>query len=214
MQFGNPLSQYSPAAAGLAFTGATAGVSYNSGGINIPLTARTLVISWFGNPGPVYVQGAVSGQYYASQIIPYLNNGAIMVVPVNGAIDPVIIITALANTTTGPVLVYADSSSYTESLFYNGPITRSTASAVGTTALVTGPCRILNVECEANPAAVASARAQVGGQIILTADSKAASVDPAIAIVSFAQPYIVPYGSTLSGVIVSGGIVTVNTAYP
>ena len=135
------------------------------------------------------------------------------IVPVNPAVDSSYIVQVYGGTETHTVTISGDTTQYDESVFYNDTINVTSTAAVGTTTLVTGPARLLTAQVEAAAAGVNSARLRIGTQIILTADSTAASSATTEAI-SFPPNVIVPAGATADAVIVGSGIVSATWAYP
>jgi hypothetical protein len=130
--------------------------------VTIPSNARTLIISLtyistvLLTSYDVEVQGNESGLIYRNITPLYLGStgSAQAIVPVSGVIDSSVTITIFNNTAGAlnlTMTVAADSSTYTEAEFYNGPIQAAAfaSGGAGNQVLANGPARLLTCHAEA-----------------------------------------------------------------
>lgn len=195
--------------------------------VTVPTSVRTLLVdiqvTTSATVSLVTVQGVTTNFLYYNAP-PYLQgqvlltrSGYLVVVPLLGSIDSQVTVSITSSSIANCTLnVYGDAAQYDESIFYNGnsnggPVVIA-HNAVGSGTLVSGPVRILSAFC-GTATASASAALNWGGNLWLVAEQGTTAGGSTTAFTPVV-PLILPAGTSITYTIVTGGNVSVMTAYP
>jgi hypothetical protein len=192
--------------------------------VNFPSTTRTLLVTVSRAGGGIVTDMSITTNTTFQTLwrgVPYLRGGHpppplggyasyTKVVNVAGAADSSVTIWIASGTMGWLVNVYADSTEFSETVFYNGvPVTAGVVLlAPGSTVLADGPCRLLSAHLR-NPSAPLVGLYIGGIEIMGSAANGTDDLFPS-------QPYIVNQGESLTATQTGAGgsQATVRTAYP